>query len=59
MAAAAPKVYRELGTPLDIPDDKMGAFAAIAAYYSCEAKLGAKIVSCVVCLSPAPLLCQR
>ena len=35
MATAAPKVYRELGTPLDIPDDKMGA-AAIAAYYACE-----------------------
>ena len=45
MATAAPKVYRQLGTPLIIPDDKMGAYAAVAAYYACEAKMGAKIVS--------------
>ena len=45
--ATAPKVYRELATPLDIPDDKTGAFAAVAAYYACEAKLGGKIVSYV------------
>ncbi len=58
MATAAPKVYRELGTPLDIPDDKMGAFAAIASYYACEAKLGPKIVSYVACVSPALLPCK-
>ena len=44
-AVAAPKVYRELSTPLEIPANKKEAFAAVAAYYACEARLGSKIVS--------------
>lgn len=47
MASSAPKVYRDTGTALEIPDDKNEAFKTVAAHYACSARMGPKIVSCV------------